>query len=122
MVRALLRPAIPVRLLLSSTILPAIVAGFLAFAQPGLCPCWMLDHVHPHPFSHAELPHRHDYLFWFYASDPAETPPAIPSRSELHARFFALGDLWAVGSDLLPGAPVWSPSPSPPPPRLLLPV
>ena len=116
------RPDTPVRLLAVTVILQAVLAGFLALAQPGLCPCWMLNGVHPHPFAHAELPHSHGYLFWWYASDTAQSPPSLPTPDEVHARLRSLGDLWSVVSAALLGAPLWSAPPSPPPPRPLSPI
>ncbi len=108
-----------IRRLVLTVALPALLAGILPVTPPGLCPCWLLDHIHPHPFAHSELPHSHDYLFWMFSADTAETPPALPTSSEVHARLLSLNDLWSEASEPLPGSPAWSGSPSKPPPRLL---
>jgi hypothetical protein len=107
----------PYRFLAFTIALQAVLAGFLALAQPGLCPCWMLDHVHPHPFANADRPHSHDYLFWSYSSDTAESPPSLPTHDEVHARLLSSADLWSEVVDLIPGAALWSAVPAPPPPR-----
>lgn len=42
-----------------------LLATLTAFAQPGLCPCWLMADVaqyHPHPDGHPEKPHAHHYL------------------------------------------------------------
>ncbi len=112
------RPISTRRLVLTVT-LQAVLASFLTVTPPGLCPCWLLDHIHPHPFGHADLPHSHDYLLWMFSADTAETPPALPTSGEMHARLLSLNDLWSEASEPLPGSPAWSGSLSKPPPRLL---
>jgi len=98
-------------------LLQVVLAGFLTLAQPGICSCWMLHHVHPHPFAHSELPHDHGYLFWYYSSSPAQTAPALPGGDEVHARLRNLSNQWSEVSERLPGSPRWSSPPSIPPPR-----
>jgi hypothetical protein len=97
--------------------LQVVLAGFLTLAQPGICSCWMLHHVHPHPFAHPELPHDHGYLFWYFSSSPAQTAPALPGGDEVHARLRVLSNQWSEVSEPLPGSPRWSAQPSIPPPR-----
>ena len=99
--------------------LQGLLAGILPVTPAGLCPCWLMDHIHPHPFAHAELPHSHDYLFWMFPADSAEPPPNLPTSNEVHARLLSLGDLWSEAGELLPGSPGWSGLPSKPPPRFL---
>ncbi len=60
------------------------VAGLTAFAQPGLCPCWLLLHVeqyHPHPAGQAGHHHSHDYLHDLYQSQTAALarPSLVPA-------------------------------------------
>lgn len=42
-----------------------LLTTLTAFAQPGLCPCWLMAdvaHYHPHPDGHPEKLHAHNYL------------------------------------------------------------
>ncbi len=42
-----------------------LLAALTAFAQAGLCPCWLMADVaqyHPHPDGHPEKLHSHNYL------------------------------------------------------------
>jgi len=93
--------------------------GGLPFAQPGLCPCWLLAdarHIHPHPFTHPERPHDHGYLFALFSSTPAQTAPAPISPMDLLERLRSgLSSSLAAG---LRGSPLWTAPPSFPPPRL----
>ncbi|MEK7787412.1 MAG: hypothetical protein AAB658_18575, partial [Chloroflexota bacterium] len=46
-------------------ILLILLIGLTAFAQPGLCPCWLMVDIqarHPHPGGQPDQPHGHDYL------------------------------------------------------------
>jgi hypothetical protein len=100
-----------------SIALQAVLAGVLTFAQPGICPCWMLNGVHPHPFAHPELPHDHGYLFWYYSSGTAQTAPELSSGDDVHARLRSLSNQWSEANEPLLGAALWAAPPSIPPPR-----
>jgi hypothetical protein len=96
-------------------------AAYMALAQPGLGPCWMLAEVrrfHPHPFSHPEQPHGHDYLMDLSFSSSSQPAPAILSPGDFLEGLGSLRDLWAGAIPPIAGSPLWSPLPSPPPPRL----
>jgi hypothetical protein len=104
-------------------LLPILLAGFLALAPPGLCPCWLnrdVARVHPHPYGHAEIPHDHGYLFDLYSSEPAQSPPILLAPQDVIDYLVALGGLWSHAALPVLGSVGWSGPPSEPPPRLPL--
>ncbi len=97
------------------------LAGFMALAQPGLCPCWLMADVaanHPHPDGHPERPHSHDYLFEMFASGLAAPPPraVIPARLFV-AHLASQGLLRLTAIEGLAPAIGWQAALEPPPPR-----
>jgi len=88
------------------------------FAQPGICPCWlMLDVRHPHPDGHPEQKHPHDYLDdLFSAGTPAVATLLLVTAHTLIA-VLALGKLWQSIAITLQSVSSWALMLEPPPPR-----
>ncbi len=101
--------------------LSLFLAVFIAFAQPGLCPCWLMIDVaahHPHLDGHPERPHTHGYLFdLFQAQTVAAVPLTLVPLSILIA-LQAAGGLWQPLHNLSLHVSGWSFSPPTPPPRM----
>ncbi len=96
------------------------LAGLMALAQPGICPCWLLadvEHLHPHPAGHPERPHSHGYLSDLFMSGmPAVAEPTlVPAATLILA--LALAARWRTVSELSPAYWVWAASPRRLPPR-----
>ena len=101
--------------------LSLFLAVFIAFAQPGLCPCWLMIDVaahHPHLDGHPERPHTHGYLFdLFQAQTVAAVPLTLVPLSILIA-LQAAGGLWRPLHTPSLSVTGWSFSPLKPPPRM----
>jgi hypothetical protein len=97
------------------------LAAYIALAQPGLCPCWLMHDVrtyHPHPFAHPERPHPHDYLLEIFSAETAAVSPPAPMPVLTLILLLALGSLWwRTDSSRVPLAR-WAAPPATPPPRL----
>lgn len=95
------------------------LAGFTVFAQPGLCPCWLMVDVqkyHLHPFAHPERPHPHDYLFEIFNAESAAVAPPLPLPARTLILALALSGLWLwIGSHTASVANWMTPPPTPPP-------
>jgi hypothetical protein len=114
-VRHSLRMTLPAR-----TLLFAFMAGFMSLAQPGICPCWLLNDVHdihPHPAGHPEIPHSHDYLFAMFASAPA-LPPSLPLEPpSVLLDLASLRGVWRNHAEADLGQASTGPPPPTPPPE-----
>lgn len=99
--------------------LPLLIA-LVAFAQPGLCACWLMIDIsahHPH-FEDPSRPHSHDYLSEvFQAQTVASAPPIVISAQALLA-ILALAALWRPLLRRLPSLAGWLAESDPPPPKL----
>ncbi|MEK7787602.1 MAG: hypothetical protein AAB658_19530 [Chloroflexota bacterium] len=102
-------------------ILFILLVGLTAFAQPGLCPCWLMADIqahHPHPGGYLDRDHGHDYLNDLFSAGLA----AVATLSLLPARtliaLLATGNLWRPIADHSSLAHGWVPALEPPPPRL----
>ena len=97
------------------------LAGFMALAQPGLCPCWLMEDVaanHPHPDGHPERPHTHDYLFEMFASGLAAPPPRALIPACLFVAHLASQGLFRLAATERTAQAIgWQPATEPPPPR-----
>lgn len=97
-----------------------LLIGLTALAQPGLCPCWLMQDVrahHPHPDGHPERSHAHDYLDDLFSAGT----PALVNLSLITARsllgLLALGSLWRAAANERLTASGWIMRLEPPPPR-----
>ncbi len=102
-------------------ILLALLVGLTAFAQPGLCPCWLMADVqiyHPHPDGNPDRDHGHDYLDDLFSAGLAAvaTLSLIPAQTLI--ALLTTGILWRPIADNSTFAHGWTPSLEPPPPRL----
>ena len=99
----------------------ALLIGLTAFAQPGLCPCWLMADVeiyHPHPDGNPDGDHGHDYLDDLFSAGLAAvaTLSLVPAHA-LIALLTAV-QLWQPITHNSTFASGWTPSLEPPPPRL----
>jgi len=102
---------------------PALIIAilFVTFMPPGLCPCWLMRDVralHPHPGGFPERPHRHDYLFEIFQSQPAAEVELATNPVGMLIEQLLNNSLWQarqVSTLFIPG---WHALPPTPPPRL----
>jgi len=102
-------------------ILLILLVGLTAFAQPGLCPCWLMVDIqthHPHPGGDPNRDHGHDYLNDLFSAGLAAvvTPSLIPAHTLI--ALLTTGNLWRPIADHSSLAHGWTPALEPPPPRL----
>ncbi len=98
-----------------------LLISLTAFAQPGLCPCWLMADVqtrHPHLGGDPGGDHGHDYLNDLFSAGLAAvaTFSLIPARTLI--ALLATGNLWRPIADHSSFAHGWTPTLEPPPPRL----
>lgn len=103
-------------------ILLILLVGLTAFAQPGLCPCWLMVDIqtrHPHPGGQPDQPHGHDYLDDLFSAGLAAvaTLSLVPAHALI--ALLATGNLWRPIADHSSFAHGWMPALEPPPPRLI---
>jgi len=102
-------------------ILLAFLAGLIAVAPPGLCPCWLIADVrtyHPHPDGQPDRPHTHDYLFELFHAQPVAALPGPPiTIGDLMLALIGAG-VWRHLSHRAWPAQGWATPPPTPPPRL----
>jgi hypothetical protein len=96
------------------------LASLTAFAQPGLCPCWLIEdvgEVHPHFDRHPERPHAHNYLFEMFPAGTAvlAEPGLLPAASLI--LLLGLAALWQPRHDATIFSRARAPLPLTPPPR-----
>lgn len=102
-----------------TSVLTWLFAGYLSFAQPGICPCWLIQdvrHIHPHLDAHPELPHSHAYLFEMF-STMLSTPPPLPEPALELIGATSLTHLRRLLAEPLISGAIWAAPLSPPPPR-----
>lgn len=101
--------------------LSLFVAVVTAFAQPGLCPCWLLPDVtvhHPHLDGHPERPHSHGYLFDLFQTHTVAAAPLTLLSAGHFIALLASAGLWRPLHNLSLYICEWSFSPPSPPPRM----
>ncbi len=104
----------------SALALLIFLAGFMALAQPGLCPCWLVRDVrlyHPHPGGHPERPHSHGYLLELFNAESAAVASPLPIPARTLILFLALSTVWWCIGGYAPALTGWASPPSTPPPR-----
>ena len=97
-----------------------LLAGSIALAQPGLCPCWLIPDVgkyHPHPDGYPERPHPHGYLLELFNAESAAVVPPFPIPARTLILFLALSTVWWCMGGNAPSLTGWASPPSTPPPR-----
>ena len=102
-------------------VLLLFLASYTAFAQPGLCPCWLLRdvrHYHPHLDNHPERPHSHGYLLELFNAETVAIAPSLPLPARTLILLLALGSLWWRIGYLAGSITPWTAPPPTPPPRL----
>lgn len=97
-----------------------VVSLFVAVMPPGLCPCWLMRDVralHPHPGGFPERPHRHDYLFEIFQSQPAIAVEQVTNPVGRLIEHLLNNSVWLSGQALTVYVPGWRAAPPTPPPR-----
>ncbi len=97
-----------------------VVVLFVSLMPPGLCPCWLMRDVralHPHPGGFPERPHRHDYLFEIFQSQPAAEVELATNPVGILIEHLLTDSLWQARQDSAVFAPGWRALPPTPPPR-----
>jgi hypothetical protein len=100
-----------------------LLAPYIAFTPPGLCPCWLMmepGQFHPHPSGRPDHPHTHDYLFDLFQSQTATATPLALLPAGLLIALQAASGLRRPLPDVVHDGASWTPLPPRPPPRLLL--
>ncbi len=101
-------------------ILIVLLVGFVALAQPGLCPCWLMLDIsahHPHPDGHPERPHSHGYLADLFQTDTVAAIPLLVVPAQTLIAQHALGALWWRVPNREWQLTGWMSAMEPPPPR-----
>ncbi len=97
----------------------ACLIALTALAQPGLCPCWLIQDVtryHPHPFARPERPHPHGYLLEIFNAETIVVAPSLPVPARTLILLLALSSLWwRTGNAIVHFARRAAPPPTPPP-------
>jgi len=100
--------------------LSAFLAVFIAFAQPGVCPCWLMPdpaHQHPHVGANPDEPHSHGYLFDLFQAQTVAAAPLTLVPASIVTALQAASELWRPLHTLSLPANGWSFAPPVPPPR-----
>jgi hypothetical protein len=94
----------------------------MAFAPPGLCPCWLTadpGHTHLHLDGHPERAHKHDYLFDLFQGQTSAAAPAPLLPISLLLALLAASGLWRQLTHAVSFEAGWNEPPGTPPPKRL---